>query len=105
MRIMWDHEYFHTSVWSRLATGKLSQKMIKWPTCLGSQRLCIGLEGFKDFLSLETCAYFLRAVKTQGPSLPLPREDVFTLESKGFSLQRGDGAAIQATLCKLRVSS
>lgn len=104
MMILLGHEYFHTSARFRLSTGELNQKTAKWQTRLGSQRLCIALEEFKDFFSLETLVYFLRKIKTNGPSLPLPSEDVFTLEgqaSLSLSLQRGEGADTQATLYKL----
>ena len=104
MMIMLDHEYFHISAWFRLSTGKLNEKMIRWQTCLGSQRWCLGLEGFKDFFSLQTLVCFLRAIKTKGSSFPLPREEVFMLEgqaSLSISLQRREGADSQATLYKL----
>lgn len=66
-------EYSHTSVRFGLSPGQLNQKMVKWPLRLGSPRSCIGLQGFIDFFSLETCVFFFRAVKIQGPSPSPPQ--------------------------------
>lgn len=107
MMIMLGREYFHISAWSKLSPSKLNEKMIKWQTCLGSQKWCLGLEGFKDFFSLQTLVYFLGAIKTKGSSLPLPREEVFMLEgqaSLSICLRRREGADSRATLYKLRGS-
>lgn len=76
---------------SWLAPGQLKQRLMQRQACLGSWRSCIALERV-NFFSLETVAYFQRAIKTKGPSPLLPREDAFPPENKGFclSLPRGE---------------